>query len=97
MLEVARQKAEKLGILNQVEFHSGDLLRLPFSNNRFDAVLSTYSICPLYDPVQGALELYRVTKVGGKLGIAHSADPDNKIVKRIADWVESAIWKFPSL
>jgi len=97
MLEIARQKAEKLEISNRVEFHSGDLLHLPFADNSFDVVLSTYSICPLYDPAQGALELYRVAKVGGRLGIAHSTDPDNKIVKWIADSVESVVWKFPWL
>lgn len=97
MLEIARQKAEASGLVNQVEFQSGDLLHLPFPDNSFDVVLSTYSVCPLYDPAQGVLELYRVTKVGGKLGIAHSTDPDNKIVKRIADLVENVVWKFPWL
>lgn len=97
MLEIARQKAEGLGLIDRVEFYSGDLLNLPFADNSFDTVLSTYSICPLYDPAQGALELYRVAKVGGRLGIAHSTDPENKVVKWLADRVESVVWKFPWL
>jgi ubiquinone/menaquinone biosynthesis C-methylase UbiE len=97
MLEMAKQKAERFGVTNQVEFRTGDILHLPFPDNHFDVVLSTYSICPLYDPAGGALELYRVVKAGGLLGIAHSTEPENTIVKRIADWVEDIVWKIPSL
>jgi demethylmenaquinone methyltransferase / 2-methoxy-6-polyprenyl-1,4-benzoquinol methylase len=97
MLEMAKQKAERFGVMNKVDFHTGDILNLPFTNNHFDVVLSTYSICPLYEPARGALELYRVVKGGGLLGIAHSTEPENKIVKKIADWIEAIVWKFPSL
>jgi demethylmenaquinone methyltransferase/2-methoxy-6-polyprenyl-1,4-benzoquinol methylase len=97
MLSVARGKVVRENLQDRVTFQIGDMVHLPFDDNSFDVVLSTYSLCPVYDPVKGALELYRVTKPGGKLGIAHSADPQNAIVKHLADWVEDIAWQLPWL
>lgn len=97
MLSVAREKVIRENLQQRVEFRTGDMVHLPFADNSFDAVLSTYSLCPLYDPVKGALELYRVAKPGGKVGIAHSAEPKNAIVKYLADRVEAIAWHFPWL
>jgi ubiquinone/menaquinone biosynthesis C-methylase UbiE len=97
MLTVARQKVVEAGLQDRVVFQTGDIIHLPFDNGEFDVVLSTYSMCPLYDPGRGALELYRVTKPGGKIGIAHSTEPQNPLVKWLADRVEDWAWRFPSL
>ena len=77
MLNVAKDRAVAAGVWERLEFQTGDILDLPFEDSSFDVVLSTYSICPLHDPAKGALELYRVIKPGGRIGIAHSAEPDN--------------------
>jgi demethylmenaquinone methyltransferase/2-methoxy-6-polyprenyl-1,4-benzoquinol methylase len=97
MLTVARQKVVEAGLQNRVSFQTGDIVHLPFDSGEFDVVLSTYSMCPLYDPKAGALELYRVTKPGGKVGVAHSTEPTNRIVKWLSDRVEDWAWHFPSL
>jgi ubiquinone/menaquinone biosynthesis C-methylase UbiE len=97
MLTVARQKATRDGVQDKVTFQTGDMVHLPFDDDRFDVVLSTYSLCPLYDPRKGALELYRVTKPAGIVGVAHSAEPPNKIVKWLADRFEGIAWRFPWL
>lgn len=65
MLGVARKRVDEAGVGDRVEFKTGDMLSLPFNDNRFDVVLSTYSMCPLYDPVEGARELLRVTRPRG--------------------------------
>ena len=97
MLQVAREKAELAGLGDRVDFRTGDMVHLPFADASYDVVLSTYSLCPLYDPAKGALELYRVLRPGGRLGCAHSADPQNPAVKWLADKVENIAWRFPWL
>lgn len=97
MLTVAKKRLGKVGIGGQAEFETGDMLNLPFEDNSFDVVLSTYSMCPLYDPVKGTRELYRVTKAGGRIGVAHSTEPENRVVKWLADKVEGLVWHFPSI
>jgi ubiquinone/menaquinone biosynthesis C-methylase UbiE len=97
MLTVAKERAEEAGFQERVDFQTGDMLNLPFEDNSFDAVLSTYSICPLHDPAKGALELYRVLKPGGHIGIAHSTEPERPVVKWLADKVEWLVWQIPSI
>jgi len=97
MLSVAREKVVREKIQERVAFRTGDMVHLPFDENTFDVVLSTYSLCPLYDPVKGARELYRVTKPGGKLGIGHSTEPGNRMVRYLADRFEDIAWHFPGL
>ena len=97
MLDVARDKARLSHLDDQISFVTGDMLALPFSDGEFDTVLSTYSVCPLVDPTKGALELYRVLKPGGLIGVAHSASPRNKIMHWLAERLEDVIWRFPSI
>jgi len=97
MLAVARKKVVREGLQERVLFQTGDMVHLPFDDNSFDVVLSTYSLCPLYDPEKGALELYRVTKPGGMVAIGHSTEPENPVVKWLADRVEDIAWRLPWL
>ena len=97
MLCVARQKVARENLQESVTFQTGDMVHLPFDDDRFDVVLSTYSLCPVYDPAKGALELYRVTKPGGKLGIAHSTVPKNAVVRFLAERIEDIAWRLPWL
>jgi len=94
MLAVAREKVVQEGLEDRVTFRTGDMVHLPFADGEFDVVLSTYSLCPVYDPRRGALELYRVTRPGGKVAIAHSSEPQNRVVRWIADRVEGWAWRF---
>ena len=97
MLDVGRERARAAGLEDRMEFQTGDILKLPFPDAAFDVVLSTYSLCPVYDPAAGVLELYRVVRPGGRLGAAHSTWPRSRPVRKIADAVESVVWRFPSL
>jgi len=96
MIDIARKKAAELA-LNNIDFMVGDLYQLPFEDNYFDTVLSSYSTCPLANPEKGVLEMLRVLKPGSFLGIAHSTEPDNKILKWMAQKFEQFIWLFPSI
>ncbi len=97
MLERAKEKARQEGLMDRMSFKTGDILNLPYKDGRFDAVISTYSLCPLYDPQQGALELYRVVKPGGRFVAAHSTDSNNILVRWLAQRIEGLTWRFPLL
>lgn len=97
MLDVARTRAAQAGVMDRIDFKTGDMLELPFADNSFSVVLSTYSLCPLFDPTRGAMELYRVTRPGGRIAIAHSTEPDARLVKWLADKVERVVWHFPAI
>lgn len=97
MLDVARQRARAKGLIGRMDFQSGDMLALPFADASFDCVLSTYSVCPLFKPEDGALELYRVLRPGGRLGVAHSVSPEGKVMHWLAERLEDVIWHFPGI
>lgn len=97
MLAVAKEKAAKEGLEERVSVRTGDMVHLPFDDASFDVVLSSYSLCPLYDPKAGALELYRVARPGGRIAAAHSTEPHNRLVRWLADRVENVAWRFPRL
>ncbi|MEM6899072.1 MAG: class I SAM-dependent methyltransferase [Pseudomonadota bacterium] len=63
----ARAEAEELAI----EFRVADAEALPFADNSFDATVSTFGV--MFAPNQAAAvaELLRVTKPGGKIGLAN--------------------------
>jgi len=74
----------------------GDISRLPFPEESFDVILSTYSVCPLEDPVAGAKEMYRMVKPGGLLGVAHSYEPASGLAQWVGRRVEDLVWRWPS-
>ncbi len=97
MLERAKRKAKQQGVIDRLEYEQGDMTQLPYFDGRFDVVLSTYSLCPLYDPKAATEELYRVVRPGGKIGAAHSTEPSNTAVRELASIIEKIYWKIPEL
>ena len=97
MLEVAKKKAIANKLEDQITLKVGDMYDIPFPDNYFDVVISTYSTCPLENPANAVREMVRVLKKDGLLGIAHSCEPENKFAQKISKWIESIIWKFPRL
>lgn len=81
---------------DRVELKAGDILNLPFPDDTFDVVLSAYSVCPLYSPEEGALELPGVVRPAGKLAVAHSANPEKSVLRWLAGKLENLIWLFPN-
>jgi ubiquinone/menaquinone biosynthesis C-methylase UbiE len=97
MLAVAGERAAAAGVAERFDFVVGDIFDLPFADGSFDTVLSTYSMCPLREPADGARELYRVVRQGGRIGIAHSTEPEGRLTRWLADKVEDLAWRFPTL
>lgn len=69
LLERARARAIAEGLV--MEFKEADAENLPFDDNSFDAVLSTFGV--MFTPQQdrAAAELMRVCKPGGTIGLAN--------------------------
>lgn len=69
LLERGRERAavERL----PVTFLEGDAERLPFPDDSFDAVLSTFGVMFAPDQERAASELLRVCRPGGKIGMAN--------------------------
>ena len=63
----ARAAAEHL----PVHFQEADAEALPFADNSFDVVLSTFGVMFTPDQMKSASELSRVTRKGGRIGLAN--------------------------
>lgn len=60
-----------------VVFAAPDAEHLPFAADRFDAALSTWTLCTIPDPVQALRETRRVLKPGARLHfVEHGLAPD---------------------
>jgi len=71
MLEVAREKAQKLGL--KIRFMRGDAENLPFGDQTFDGVVCRHLLWTLPNPEKAISEWVRVTVEGGKIVIIDGA------------------------
>jgi ubiquinone/menaquinone biosynthesis C-methylase UbiE len=80
MYRQARKRIEQSGIDVDRRLISGE--QLPFDPNRFDCVVSTFTLCSIEDVWRAVGEIYRVLKLGGKfLFLEHGLSPDLNIRK----------------
>jgi demethylmenaquinone methyltransferase/2-methoxy-6-polyprenyl-1,4-benzoquinol methylase len=73
MLEIARRKSS--ANRGSIPFVEGDALRLPFSDESFDAVTIAFGLRNLAGVAEGLGELRRVLKTGGRLAILEFSSP----------------------
>jgi arsenite methyltransferase len=72
MVERARERAEKAGVEELVEFRIADMIDLPFEDDRFDVVFGE-SVVPFgTDHAKAIMEFTRVVKPGGLVGLNES-------------------------
>ncbi|MGZ3323684.1 MAG: class I SAM-dependent methyltransferase, partial [Xanthobacteraceae bacterium] len=69
LLERGRSRAAADGL--SIQFREADAEALPFADASFDAVVSTFGVMFTPDQDKAAAELARVTKRGGKIGLAN--------------------------
>jgi ubiquinone/menaquinone biosynthesis C-methylase UbiE len=69
LLEKGRRRAEAEGVA--VTFKVADAEALPFEDASFDVVLSTFGVMFTPEPARAAGELLRVTRSGGRIGLAN--------------------------
>ncbi|MFN2524945.1 MAG: class I SAM-dependent methyltransferase [Actinomycetota bacterium] len=66
----------------------GDAHDLPFSENSFDSVVCTYSLCNIPDPGRALAEMKRVLRPGGKLILVDHIRSHSKPLFRFQRFVE---------
>jgi SAM-dependent methyltransferase len=70
LLDKGAARAQAEGLAN-VSFQVADAEALPFADGHFDAVLSTFGVMFAPDQARSAAELLRVTRRGGRIGLAN--------------------------
>lgn len=83
MLELGRQKIEKLGLAKQISLLQGDSEALPFPDASFDAVMVAFGVRNFENLEKGLREMCRVLKPGGKAVILEFSQPAIFPVKQL--------------
>jgi demethylmenaquinone methyltransferase / 2-methoxy-6-polyprenyl-1,4-benzoquinol methylase len=81
MLQIAERKRRERAIDN-VCFHRGDIMRLPFADQTFDDVTGGYALRNVPDLAGALTEIKRVLKPGGRLLSLDFGHPPNKFYRR---------------
>jgi len=68
LIEDAKHLTKKKGLENKITYHIGDALKLPFSDNEFDAAISQAMLVLVDDKIKAIQEAKRVVKKGGAAG-----------------------------
>ena len=78
--KLSSTRRERSGV--PVVFAGRDAGSLPFADDRFDAALSTWTLCTLPDPVRALQELARVLRPRGTLHfVEHGLSPDEHVAR----------------
>ena len=82
MLAVARSRhADPAG--GHITFVTGEAEHLPFEDASFDALTFTYLLRYVDDPAATLMELARVVKPGGRIGMVEFGVPDNPALRQL--------------
>ncbi len=77
MLEIARKRAEELGV--NADLREGDAQQLPFADASFDTVVCTLSLCTIPDDRRAIAEMKRVLRPGGRLLLLDHVRASSKV------------------
>jgi len=94
MLEIANEKAKKLGVSDRAEFIEANALHTPFKNETFDIITITWGLRNLSDLQLGVQEIYRILKRGGRFLSLEFFRHDDGLSKSISSWYISHVIPF---
>jgi demethylphylloquinol methyltransferase len=86
LLEVAKKRAENQYPQHSITWLEGDVLNLPFEDNKFDAATMGYGLRNVTDIPRSLQEMYRVLKPGAKAAILDFDRPDNSLLRGFQQW-----------
>lgn len=67
LMDIGRERARAEGL--NIDFHEGDAEHIPYPDEHFDYVLSSFGVQFTADQKKAARELIRVCRHGGKIGL----------------------------
>lgn len=83
MLDIGKQKVNKLGLDKQISLVHGNAMELPFEDNRFDIVTIGFGLRNTPDYLQVLKEMCRVVKPGGQIVCLEMSKPTMQPLKGI--------------
>ena len=92
MLELAREKADRLGpdaaatAPHGLQFLEADTLKLPFPADRFQIVSVAFGLRNVADTVSGLREMARVCAPGGRVAVLEFSMPTNRLFGAVYRW-----------
>lgn len=79
MLDLARDRARSLGA--EVDLREGDAQQLEWSDESFDTVISTLTLCSIPDERRAVAEAWRVLRPGGRLVLLEHVRSPVRVVR----------------
>lgn len=90
MMDVGRQKVEKLGLADKIMFRKQDCMALDIPDNSFDAAMVAFGVRNFENLDKGLSEILRVLKPGGQLMILELSTPQHFPMKQ-GYWIYSKL------
>lgn len=75
MLEVGRKKMKDRGYDQKIDLQLADSENLPFTENKFDAVIVAFGVRDFENLEKGLAEMLRVLKPGGRMVVLEFSKP----------------------
>lgn len=75
MLEVGRNKLKERNLDQKIELRYGDSEKLPFEENKFDAIIVAFGVRNFENLENGLAEMLRVVRPGGKVVVLEFSKP----------------------
>ena len=79
LIEVGRKKVRQADLQSKINFREGNAEKLPYDDEKFDAVTITFGLRNIHDRLKALKEFYRVTKPGGCFVCLEFSQPPNPV------------------
>ncbi|KAF0121712.1 MAG: phosphatidylethanolamine N-methyltransferase [bacterium] len=93
MIAKAMKRAFKVRNNNHITFKVMDALNLDFEDNTFDAVVASYVVTTVSDPLRVCNEMKRVCKAGGQIIVVNHSRSGNGFLGKLEDIISPLCWK----
>ena len=94
MLAASKKRLEKAGLWNRVELFCGDALKMPYEDDKFDAVFSSFNL-ELFDTPEipkVLAEIKRVLRPDGRFGVISMSKRDGASpLQKLYEWLHKKI------